>query len=82
MKNVGSILFGTASVSSLALVLAACGGASGDLVVVSGKAFSQETLNDEGNAAGQKKVLDRLAKQPPSAGADAVVATDISCSMG
>ncbi len=61
-------------VTALSLVLAACGGASGDLVVVSGKAFSQETLNDEGNAAGQKKVLERLAKQPPAAGTDAVVA--------
>ena len=62
------------SVTALSLVLAACGGASGDLVVVSGKAFSQEVLNDEANAAGQKKVLDRLAKQPPAAGTDAVVA--------
>lgn len=61
-------------VSALPLLLAACGGASGDLVVVSGKAFSQETLNDEGNTQGQKKVLDRLAKQPPAAGTDAVVA--------
>lgn len=61
-------------VTALSLVLAACGGASGDLVVVSGKAFSQETLNDEANAAGQQKVLERLAKQPPAPGTDAVVA--------
>jgi len=74
MKKLGSILFGAATVSSLAFVLAACGGASEGLVVVSGKAFSQETLNDESNAAGQKKVLDLLAKKPPTAGADAVVA--------
>lgn len=66
MKTIGLI--------SVTALLAACGGASGDLVVVSGKAFSQETLNDEGNAQGQKKVLDRLAKQAPAMGADAVVA--------
>jgi len=53
---------------------AACGGAGEGLVVVSGKAFSQETLNDENNVAGQKKVLERLAKQAPAAGTDAVVA--------
>lgn len=74
MKKLGSILFGAVAVSSLAFVLAACGGASEGLVVVSGKAFSQETLNDESNATGQKKVLEQLAKKPPTAGTDAVVA--------
>lgn len=74
MKKLGSMLFGAVTVSSLAFVLAACGGASEGLVVVSGKAFSQETLNDESNAPGQKKVLEMLAKKPPTAGADAVVA--------
>ncbi len=70
MKTIHAI----GALTALSLVLAACGGAGEGLVVVSGKAFSQETLNDENNVAGQKKVLDRLAKQPPAAGADAVVA--------
>lgn len=74
MKKLGSFLFGASVVSSLAFVLVACGGASEGLVVVSGKAFSQEGLNDESNAVGQKKVLEQLAKKPPAAGADAVVA--------
>jgi outer membrane protein assembly factor BamB len=51
-----------------------CGGASGDLVVVSGKPFSQEGLNGEGNAKGQQKVLERLAKQPPAMNPDVAVA--------
>ncbi len=62
------------SLTLLAVFATACGGAGDGLVVVSGKAFSQETLNDENNAAGQKKVLDRLAAKPPAAGTDAVVA--------
>ncbi|GAC1360955.1 MAG: hypothetical protein NVSMB47_13430 [Polyangiales bacterium] len=56
------------------LFTAACGGTSGDLVVVSGKPFSQETLNDDSNVKGQQRVLDRLAKMPPAMAPDAVVA--------
>ncbi|MBI2395180.1 MAG: PQQ-binding-like beta-propeller repeat protein [Deltaproteobacteria bacterium] len=74
MKKLVNISFGAACLTSLALVLSACAGAGPDLVVVSGKAFSQETLNDESNAVGQKKVLERLGKRPPAAGSDAVVA--------
>ena len=59
----------------LLATLVGCGGASGDLVVVSGKPFSQEGLNGEGNAKGQQKVLERLAKQPPAMNPDVVVAT-------
>jgi outer membrane protein assembly factor BamB len=64
----------TRSLTLAAVMVAGCGGAGGGLVTVSGKAFSQETLNDENNVAGQKKVLDRLASQPPAAGTDAAVA--------
>jgi outer membrane protein assembly factor BamB len=57
-----------------AVVFAGCAGAAGDLVVVGGKPFSQETLNDDANKKGQEKVLARLAQKPPALGADAVVA--------
>ncbi len=72
MTSRGTRLAGLAFV--LGVVATGCGGATGDLVVVSGKAFSQETLNDENNTKGQAKVLEHLAKGPPAAGADAVVA--------
>ena len=70
MKTLRAIVLGSFTVVSLA----ACGGGSSDLVVVSGKAFSQETLNDESNAKGQVKVLERLAKMPPAMNPDVVVA--------
>lgn len=71
MKTIAKSLF----VASLAISgLVACGGASEGLVVVSGKPFSQETLNDESNLKGEEKVLARLAQKPPAMGSDAVVA--------
>ncbi len=61
-------------VALFAAPIVGCAGAAGDLVVVGGKPFSQETLNDENNLEGQKRVLARLAKQPAAKGADAVIA--------
>jgi outer membrane protein assembly factor BamB len=57
-----------------ASAFAGCGGASGDLIVVSGKPFSQETLNDPTNVQGQQRVLERLAKMPPPVNPDILVA--------
>jgi outer membrane protein assembly factor BamB len=54
--------------------VAACGGPGDGLVAVGGKSFSQETLNDERNLEGQKKVLERLAAKPPALGPDVAVA--------
>lgn len=68
MKTMRKILF------LAAFAGAGCGGTSGDLIVVSGKPFSQETLNDPQNVEGQKKVIERLQKMPPALNPDALVA--------
>ena len=70
MKTTTRAIGAFGALTALSLVLAACGGAGEGLVVVSGAAFSQETLNDENNVKGQQKVLERLAKQPPAAGTE------------
>ncbi|GAC1573600.1 MAG: hypothetical protein NVS3B20_05340 [Polyangiales bacterium] len=54
--------------------LSACGGGSSDLIVVSGKAFSQEALNDDANLKAQAKVVERIGKAPVTPGPDVVVA--------
>ncbi|MGZ5966678.1 MAG: hypothetical protein ACXWP4_03345 [Polyangiales bacterium] len=59
---------------ALFALVAGCAGAAEGLVVVGGKPFSQETLNDDANKKGQEKVLAALAQKPPALGADAVVA--------
>jgi len=56
---------------ALPLMSGACGGGG---AAVGGKAFSQDTLNDEANGKAQQNVVDRLKAQPPGASPDAVVA--------
>jgi outer membrane protein assembly factor BamB len=59
----------------LVLLAVGCGGASASgLPASGGKPFSQETLNDPQNRTAQVAMLERLAKSPPGAGLDLVLA--------